>query len=80
MSHAMHTWSGIFTELFNKYLNYNYLSSIIFIQDNTENENLKNEIRKLNNELDNQKEITNFWKSMFEKTAIKYKNELINED
>lgn len=75
----MHTWSGIFTELFNKYLNYNYLSSI-FIQDNTENENLKNEIIKLNNELDNQKEITNFWKSMFEKTAIKCKNQLINED
>ena len=79
MSHAMYTWSGIFTELFNKYLNYNYLSSI-FIQDNTENQKLKNEIRKLNEELNNQKEITNFWKSMFEKTAIKCKNELINED
>jgi len=75
----MYTWSGIFTELFNKYLNYNYLSSI-FIQDNTENQKLKNEIRKLNEELNNQKEITNFWKSMFEKTAIKCKNELINED
>jgi len=76
----MYTWSGIFTELFNKYLNYNYLSSIVFSYDDTENKRLKNEIRKLNEELNNQKEITNFWKSMFEKTAIKCKNELINED
>tara|TARA_B100000925_G_C21788529_1_gene379473 strand:+ start:223 stop:465 length:243 start_codon:yes stop_codon:yes gene_type:complete len=80
MSHAMHTWSGIFTELFNKYLTYNYISSIVFSYDDTENKRLKNEIKKLNNELDNQKEITNFWKSMFEKTAIKHKKELINED
>ena len=76
----MYTWSGIFTELFNKYLNYNYISSIVFSYDDTENKRLKNEIRKLNEELNNQKEITNLWKSMFEKTAIKCKNQLINED
>lgn len=76
----MHTWSGVFTELFNKYLTYNYISSIIFSHDDTENKRLKNEIKKLNEELNNQKEITNFWKDMFEKTAIKCKNQLINDE
>ena len=51
----MHTWSGVFTELFNKYLTYNYISSIIFSNDDTETKKLKNEIKKLNEELKNQK-------------------------